>query len=406
MDKSESIIFHRILNLGQLTAMREWIKAGKQLHENKGRNHRRAKSALEIAVRSGFHGMVEMLLEEAKWSDEDLNTSLYIAGTEERADLMNLLLDHGAPAECASPSDVLCTMDFELINRFMKLGMDLTEEDAFYDALDTKRARPLLRLYKANREKYPELEVQIAKALVSAVEKKKVKWAILLLWAGADPTLEVSLHHYGPLEKDGWGTTAMEEAYQHADLEYIRALKLDRYPVNLDKILWYQSIDPKLDVIEDLLKEAKPQDLNTKANNSSAALESFVSYEQYSWSHDWYPKEKAKRRIKAIDMILKAGGRWDPDKDDFRHDRSGLASNGKEHVVQVVRLLMYTPGAAPFEKIWELCRTPKLTDMIRTADMKLWWELKDKVKAIDPKAATSGKSLLPRSPREFRSHHE
>ena len=97
----------------------------------------------------------------------------------------------------------------------------------------------------------------------------------------------------------------------------------------------------------------------------------------------YFLDERAKGIAEAIELLVDVGAKWDPDKDDLRHDRKGLASHGAKHVVRVIRLLTYTPGAAPFETVWKLCNSTTTKALIQSADYSLWRELQEKARDAD-----------------------
>lgn len=185
-DSIRTSTINKLIRRGGIQATREMIRNGLSLWEPPNKNHRRRRNALELAIMTGSHGMVEMLLEEAEWTEEELGWVLDISAGEEREDLVRLLLDHGAPWNAADSATIIMTMDEGLIDRFIDLGFDPCKGDAFLEALNTKRARPTLRLYKKYILRFPELQHQLNMALASATREKLVKWAILLEWAGGD----------------------------------------------------------------------------------------------------------------------------------------------------------------------------------------------------------------------------
>lgn len=228
---------------------------------------------LEFATEVGFYSLIELLLELVKWTEEELGDCLYQAARQGREDLINLLLENGAPWERAEADEIIASMNEPLIRRFLGLGMRFDTDDAFYTALECKRARPLLRIYKVFRPDHPELEDQIAKALVSAIKEKKLRWSILLLWAGADPNRPVPYDIHGPVDEDAFTTTALEEAYNHGDLEFLEQLKIESKGVNFGQLLDRVAYNRKPDLISRIVERMKAEEFNLTKQDSCRALE-------------------------------------------------------------------------------------------------------------------------------------
>lgn len=383
-----------MIRRGNLTEAEDWIKTGKPLRSKSSHNSRQTRSMLEFATEVGFYSLIELLLKRVKWTEEELGDAIFKASREGRADLISLLLDHNAPWECAELDEVIAIMDEDLIRRFLALGMRFDMHDAFFNALDCKRARPLLRIYKAFRPEYPEMEDQIAKALVSAVKEKRVWWTIMLRWAGADPNREVPDGITGSVEEDTYTTTAIQEAYSQGDLEFIETIKIDSKGVDRSRLLEGLSFRHEPEILERIVKKMTPDQLNYSDSQSCPNLEYFVRSEFYDFG--WYRnKDKEQEQsLTCMRMLLDAGARWNPSDDSFRSTRKGLCSYGAKYIVQVIRLLMYTSGAAPFEKIWKLCNTARMKHLIYGCDDHLWREMNEMALERGLKGATKRSSRI------------
>ena len=86
-------------------------------------------------------------------------------------------------------------------------------------------------------------------------------------------------------------------------------------------------------------------------------------------------KEEERQLLESIEILLDQGAHWNPPNDHLRDVRRGLGTHDGKHVVSVIRLLLYTPGAADPTNIWEVCRTDKIRALIRANDSELWNEL-------------------------------
>jgi hypothetical protein len=79
--------------------------------------------------------------------------------------------------------------------------------------------------------------------------------------------------------------------------------------------------------------------------------------------------------VKIIELLLDHGARWNPPPNEFRYIRRGLLEHDGRYVVQVLRLLFYTPGAADFDALNELCRSQTLKGKVTIADPELAREM-------------------------------
>ena len=363
--------------------MEVWIREGRPLRSSiHGRNP--VKSALELAVVTGFQGMVEMLLEKADWTSDELAKSLAAASSLQRIDLIEMLLEAGASVENVNPKDIIASKNEVLILHFLQKGMRLNQDDAFFKVLDEESPSTLVRFYQKYRKRYPELEDQAARAMASAARKQRFWWFKKLLQACVDPDKEVPIYLIGEPEEPGCGTTARKEAYYLGDLSALKRMGLKTTPGYADIMLWRQSLAPDIPAIERILEFADSKDLNSKPGPSSAALEVLISLDSTRWGiRDHRTQAERSREIRqAIQMILKAGGRWDPDLEDFGSLRRSLSSHGRAHVAVVIRLLLDHSDQAPIEKVWELARTAKMKNMIWMRSEVVWKRLVAEKEAV------------------------
>lgn len=366
-----------MIQRGNLAEVQAWVESGKPLRMRTAHNSSNTRSMLEYAIEIGFYSMVELLLQISEWTDDERGKALWQAAYIERVDLIDLLLNYRAPWHFAEADDIFGTMNDDLIQRFLDLGLRFDDGDGFSTALSTKHARPLLRIYRKYRKQYPELDDQIAKALVRAVEKKQVRWTILLLWAGADPAQPVPHSLSGSIEDSSYTTTAIETALKLEDLSFLEQTKIedkvgDLTPFLSDLYMVYQP-----DFLSRILEKIDTTALNLRDGGSRTLLERIVHHEFYNFG--WYRnKEKEQAdQLGCIRILLDHGAKWNPSENYYRSIRKGLCSYDARYIVQVIRLLLYTPGAAPFEKLWSLCNTAKMKHLIYSADDDLWREMNE-----------------------------
>lgn len=94
------------------------------------------------------------------------------------------------------------------------------------------------------------------------------------------------------------------------------------------------------------------------------------------WSADTETDEETET-LQCIEMLLDAGAKWRPADEELRYIRRALLKHDSRYIVQVVRLLLYTPGAVDVSQFLEFCRSQSLASQIAVADPYLHQELKE-----------------------------
>ena len=112
----------------------------------------------------------------------------------------------------------------------------------------------------------------------------------------------------------------------------------------------------------------------------------------WGYSHSSRVAQEEEDAIKSIDALLQAGAKWLPSTREIKSTRSSLLDHDEKYVVQVVRMLLYTPDATALEHVWELCRTDTMRLKIQAADRRLWDEIVDMAAKAGCTKATSRRS--------------
>lgn len=178
-----------LVRAGRLFEVADWVRAGKPLRSESSRHW--AHRALLCATKDGSHSMVQVLLWDKGWGQEELDRCLWEAVEIRRSDLIELLLDAGADPQSIDFPSLARTSDLPLMKRFIAMGVDPLKNYGFARALDATRAKPMLRLFKELRGRFPGLDAELNLALLLAVSDSSARWVALLVWAGADPLARV-----------------------------------------------------------------------------------------------------------------------------------------------------------------------------------------------------------------------
>src|SRR5688572_20226123 len=96
---------------GRLYAIEEWIQAGRSLQVPRAIK----KTPLDIAIATGFHSLIELLLRQAP-NQQSRNEALRQAVCRRRSDVIELALNYGAEIASVPFADVLVTADKRIVS--------------------------------------------------------------------------------------------------------------------------------------------------------------------------------------------------------------------------------------------------------------------------------------------------
>lgn len=365
----------RLVQAGKLFAVQDWIKAGKLLRLTAGNQPKT--SALYAAVETGFHSLVEELLRAGGWSAPELSAALELAREQRRFDLAELLSQRGArpkPMDFETSCDKL---DLFMMEQQLRAGTNPNDGNVFAQTLDSKKARPLLGFFRQFRSEFPALEDQAALALAEAVKNRQVRWVALLAWAGADPFRPVpnSLDGPFPVDPDDCTTVAREAAWVNTP-EILKVLHLKPTPAQALELLSSLSYRHDAKFFQHLLGIIPREQINDTSRGSSTVLESLVSRYPHRNFLTNVPDEKANaENLQCLELLLNAGAHWNPPPADIRSARRNLLGHDPRYIVQLLRLLLYTPDAANLDTLLELAHSQTLKAKLATVDAPLIQEL-------------------------------
>ena len=120
---------HQLCREGRLYEVEGWTAEGQplQVAPEAIAKGTRPKTALQIALESGQHSLVFLLLRSGYRLDLERYGPLDLALQQRRWDLFDLLLEWGGDLKNVDVYTVLSTYNVELYERFRAAGYDLTE---------------------------------------------------------------------------------------------------------------------------------------------------------------------------------------------------------------------------------------------------------------------------------------
>ena len=359
--------------MGQLFEVQEWIRQGKPIAlaedvVSRSKHHH----PLLVALSSGFHSMVELLLQAGAPTSHRGNSALAFAIEMGRPDLVKLLLKHGADASKVPMWSVIdrgCRLD--VIDMLLAAGKNLVDDRPIAWGL-IHCIRPTLGLLKRHVAKQPELMRQADFALRYHAKQGNQKWVALTLWAGADPLAR------GPddLERDevdGYlGMNAVELAALYGQFEVLQQKPmLHAIEACLADTEVFLSVcrTGNSRALELFLQRghspARLPDRGTKAIESvvsAMALQPLFDRARYGGYDNKLPADSsgARDRMALLHMLVANGARWMPeDKQATGHVRRSLLKLVPAFAMEFA-WLMKQYGAARRADVHELMGAPSM----------------------------------------------
>ncbi len=330
-------------------------------------------SPLKIAIKAGFHSLVELLLQNESSQtrkDEVLVTAVWL----DQPPIAELSLQHGASAKAVPLLDALLKPKAELAVLLIDHGADPITDYPFPRAFQAG-SHSALRAFLDCRQKRPELAEQLQTHLDMALRQScsdgRGRLTGLLAWAGADPrarglATEDALNptHSEHVSETELETTAVETACVTGALSMLRSFRVSADRDDLAALLRTASYSPKPEITRWLLRQgANPND---KDNGGSTALDNMLqaadSPDSYSlWdSRHRLGRDQTTKAFATFKTLTENGALWRPDTDNIKRVRRSLLQLTADAVMQYLRPL----------KEKDICDDLTYTELIRTPAMQ------------------------------------
>jgi ankyrin repeat protein len=270
---------------GKLFDVQAWISVGKPINPPLPASKTRRASPLQVAIDTGFHSLVELLLHSGATLKEPRYSPLRHALRKRRLDLVELLVNHGADIHSIDMEEVFDTWSNSIVEYFIAKGADLDAGNPLAHAL-CSRIRPALGIYKRHKERFFSFQEQINIALRYHCKEGNLKWVSLMLWAGADPYAK------GPDLPDGLpdpesDSCALELAalYDHYEIFKLKGIKLDPHHPNAYELIECACRSDRSDLLKMLLvKGFSPSELDDKGSSLIQYLISSMYVFKWFWT--------------------------------------------------------------------------------------------------------------------------
>jgi ankyrin repeat protein len=348
---------HQLCREGRLYDVERWIAEGKplQLTPEAVPKKTRPKTALKIAIETGQHSLVTLLLRNGYRLELERYSPLDLALRSRRWDLFDLLLDFGGDMRSVDVYTVLETYNADLYERFRAAGYDLTERHAMASILGHSTSnRPLFGFAKRHRAEDPRIQRELNIALGDHAKEGNERGVALCLWAGADPHAPALSPDLGIAEdadpegdeKPFLGWSALEEAARAGHLGILKRLRPDPARDDFDELYEHARNES---IVAFLLTMQPPKDLTR------------ILRWHFWWLEDRFPyTSTGYRDTGVIEAIFKCGVRWEErDPERLAGIRRSLSRMSDYHLKSIHRRLERPEICAP-ETYHELIRTPKM----------------------------------------------
>jgi hypothetical protein len=363
-----------LCKVGKLFEVQEWIASGKPVNPppEKGR---RGKTPLRVAMDSGFHSLVEVLIKGGAAMQEGHCSALEHALSNRRFDLVRLLVENGAVIHSVSMADVFETWQPHIIKWFIDQGADLEKHNPLAYAL-CNRIKTALGILKTYKDRFPSFQDQANIALRHHCKEGNLKWVSLMLWAGADPYARgPDSWHEDPDPESDQNALELAAACRHFDVFDLKQVRLDPGRPELQGLLFEACYAKKSDFLEKLLKKGfNPGEYEKQASPLIQSLLRGMSWyfdvdSWDPWKTDRTPNrdldtDRSRENVKMIHMLVKHGAKWLPnDRSEISDARRSLLKMKPDYTVEFI-WIMSKYNASRREDIEELIRTPSMRSLI------------------------------------------
>lgn len=349
---------HQLCREGRLYEVEHWISERKPLQVapealSKGT---RPKTALQIAIETGQHSLVQLLLSRGYQLELERYRPLDMALQIRRWDLFDLLLEWGADLKSVDVYTVLDTYNAELYERFRSVGYDLTRGHEMASILGHGTSnRPLLGFVKRHRTEDLKIQNELNLALGYQAREGNEKGVALCLWAGADahaPAYDDIDTDEGE-ERSGW--SAVERAASEGHLPILQRLGPDPSRDNFDDLYRYAKYGS---IISFLSTIQLPKDLTSILNS------------HLWWVANPFPLGSFHRGTGAIEALLACKVRWEESDPQRLADIRRSLLKLRDYDLRTIMGRLKRPEICALETYQELIKTPSI--QARLIALGLW----------------------------------
>ena len=355
---------------GRLFDVQEWISEGKPLEtplpEPKKASRR---SPLAIAMDTGFHSLVQVLLEGGAALNDPRYNFLREALRKRRLDLFQLLVAHGADIHSVDINEAFDTWNMDIVEFFIQHGISVEEGNpvayAFCD-----RIRTALALYMRYKDRYPSLREQANIALRYHCREGNMKWVALMLWAGADPYAKgPSDPGCNPDPDEDSCALELASLFGHFDIFKMKNVHLDPNHETAEEMLRNACRNSNSDFLKMLIDRGfNPTSMEDKGSSLMQLLLLTMSYFSYPYLFSRDDKNidssESREKIKMLHMLARKGARWNPaDRYDLTSARRSLLKMKPDYTMEFI-WIMSEYKACAHEAIEELMRSSAMRALI------------------------------------------
>jgi hypothetical protein len=346
-----------LIREGRLFDVQKWIKEGRSIHLPKDGNF--YVFPLLVAVRTGFHSMVEVLLGAPDNDADVLDRALCEAVHSRRLDMVELLHRFGARPDSIRYDCIISSNNRLILRWFEDHGVDLETDDPLAEAL-SRRDRGALGTLMRCKERIPQLKRQADMALRFHARVGDIKWVSLLLWAGADPRVPVP--EIKPRYPDKTEGTALEDAVSRGHLEIVKKFKIDPIRDDLNTLLFDAGSFVSREIVETLLSlGADPR-----------AGREHTTVQRYFWRLEQELEcasnfsGKYRELTDILCLFASKGAQWSPPEEcSLGYLRRALAKANPAHSLEVLTRFIDS-GLISIEIFKELMSTPRMKKLLQS----------------------------------------
>lgn len=286
----------KLCRAGKLFAVDDWCKAGKPIEPTV---FHRLFWPMGIAIETGFHSLVELLLRHDAPPDA---RTLYEAVRKSRTEIVQLLFDYGADAKGVSFEDVILRSNFQITEMFVERGADLRTGYPLAKALIRFPSPPLVSLCKRLFKDDPELRFQASVALRYLCETSDKRGVSLMLRMAANPRTKVPLHP--EYDHTPW-ETSFHSAFVQGDLHLVRMLGFDPARDNPTEAFWIAAFSGNLEVFKFLFENGA---------NPNQPIEGCTAFDTMFWKLRSKLDEAGAslNTLSCLNGLMEMGVKWIP----------------------------------------------------------------------------------------------